>query len=247
MAIRQKLAAGQLFTLYHLGAIGHLTDRQLLERFTAGEGEPAELAFAALVERHGPMVLRVCSALLRDPHDAQDAFQATFLVLLRKARELWIHDSLGPWLHRVARRVANRVQTSARRRREYERKAAESRTVLSLVGCGPDEPWSILHEEIDRLPERYRLPVVLCHLEGQSHELAAKTLRLPVGTLKSRLHRARDLLRGRLSRRGMDLPAGLLTAARISSGADAALSLPLFQSFLARRLDPDSIEPGRAV
>ncbi len=232
MAIRQQFMAGQLFTLYHLGAIGDLTDGQLLERFTAGKGQPAELAFGALVERHGPMVLRVCTNALRDPHDAQDAFQATFLVLLRKAPELWIHDSLGPWLHRVARRVADRVQMSARRRREYERKAAESRTTLGFEGCGPDEPAMVLHEEIDRLPERYRVPVVLCHLEGQSHELAAKTLRVPVGTLKSRLHRARDLLRGRLTRRGADLPAGLLTEARPSSGADGALSLPLFQSFV---------------
>ena len=166
---------------------------------------PAELAFTALVERHGPMVLRVCSALLRDPHDAQDAFQATFLVLLRKSRELWVHDSLGPWLHRVARRTAERAQAIAtpppRVRAPGGRVADHSRPLAAIT----TQPGSVLHEEIDRLPERLRVLVVLCHLEGQSQELAAKTLSLPVGTVKSRLHRARDLLRDRLTQRGVRL------------------------------------------
>ena len=175
MTIRPKLTTGHLSTLFHLGAIGDLSDRQLLERFATGQGEPADLAFNAILERHGPMVLRVCNALLRDPHDAQDAFQATFLVLLRKSRELWVHDSLGPWLHRVARRTAARAQAIARRRRECERKAAVSRTAPH-DRAGHDPPSSVLHDEIDRLPERLRVLVVLCHLEGQSQELAARTL-----------------------------------------------------------------------
>ncbi len=111
MAIRTNGAVlRQLQTLFDLGSIGDLTDGQLLERFTTSGGESAELAFAALVERHGPMVLRVCRSSLQDPNDAQDAFQATFLVLVRKARSLWVQDSLGPWLHRVARRVAARAR-----------------------------------------------------------------------------------------------------------------------------------------
>src|SRR5690348_5256374 len=100
-------ASRHVRTLFHLGTVGSLTDRQLLER-SAGEGaDAAELPFAALVERHGPMVLRVCRSVLRDPHDAHDAFQATFLVLLRRAGSLWVRDSIGPWLHQVAYRVAS--------------------------------------------------------------------------------------------------------------------------------------------
>ena len=102
---RVGAAAGRLRALREGGSVRELTDGQLLERFATGRGEAAELAFAALVERHGPMVLRVCRGVLRDPHDAQDAFQATFLVLVRKARALWVRDSLGPWLHQVAYRT----------------------------------------------------------------------------------------------------------------------------------------------
>ena len=119
-------ALRQLRTLFNVGAIRELTDGQLLERFATGRGEAAELAFAALVERHGPMVLRVCRGVLADPHDAQDAFQATFLVLVRKARALWVRDSLGPWLHQVAYRTASWARSAAARRRRHERRAAGS-------------------------------------------------------------------------------------------------------------------------
>ena len=231
MATGQKSIAGPLFTLFHVGAIGTFSDRQLLECIASGDHEPAEFAFTALVERHGPMVLRVCSALLRDPHDAQDAFQATFLVLIRKSHELWVHDSLGPWMHRVARRTAERAQALARRRRECERRAAESRTILDHSPRS-DTTWSILHDEIDRLPERLRVLVVLCHLEGQSQALAARTLSLPIGTVKSRLHRARDLLRDRLTQRGAAFSAGLLSAKPAPEAADALRSLPLFESMV---------------
>jgi len=213
-----------------LGAVGDLSDGQLLEWFTTRDGEPAELAFAALVERHGPMVLRVCRNLLSDPHDAEDAFQATFLVLVQKARRVWVRDSLAPWLHRVANLVAARARASKRRRREYERRAAESRPAL-IAGAGDWEGLgAVLHEEIDRLQDRYRLPVVLCHLEGLTHERAARLLGLPVGTLKSRLRRARELLRSRLSRRGLALPGGLLIAESASRGAQATLPLSLVDS-----------------
>ena len=231
MAIgRQRLAIGQLRTLYHLGAIGDVSDRQLLERFTSAEADQAELAFAALVERHGPMVLRVCSVLLRNPHDAQDAFQATFLVFLRKARELWIRDSLGPWLHRVAKRLAVQVQASARRRRAFERRAAESRGAPIAEARELEKGWAVLHQEIDRLPERYRVLVIHCHLEGQSHELAAKALALPVGTVKSRLHRAREILRVRLARRGAAFSVALLGAEMASKSAAAGISSTLSTS-----------------
>ena len=111
--------------LFNVGTAGGLTDGQLLERFTAQGGEAAELAFATLVERHGPMVLRVCRSVLRDPEEAHDAFQATFLVLVRRAGSLWVRDSLGPWLHQVAYRVASCARSAAARRRRHERRAAE--------------------------------------------------------------------------------------------------------------------------
>ena len=101
------IALRHLDTLFNVGAVGGLTDAQLLELFTTGRDEAAELAFTVLVDRHGPMVLRVCQAVLRDSHDAQDAFQATFLVLVKKARGLWVRESLGPWLHQVAHRTAS--------------------------------------------------------------------------------------------------------------------------------------------
>jgi RNA polymerase sigma factor (sigma-70 family) len=217
----------QLRTLFNLGAIGELTDGQLLERFATQDGEAAELAFAALVERHGPMVLRVCRNTLRDPNDVQDAFQATFLALVQKARSLWVRDSLGPWLHRVAHRVATRARSSAARRREHERRAASSRPTLVSERGDWEDLVALLHEEIDRLPERYRVPVVLCDLQGLTHEKAARHLGWPVGTLKSRLARARELLRGRLSRRGLGLPSGLLIAEKGLGGAFRAVEVVL--------------------
>jgi DNA-directed RNA polymerase specialized sigma24 family protein len=113
-------------TLFDVGVHSGLTDSQLLERFATHRGEAAELAFAALIERHGPMVLRACRGILRDDHEAMDAFQATFLVLVRKRKSLWVRDSLGPWLHRVACRAAGRAHADATRRRRLERRTAAS-------------------------------------------------------------------------------------------------------------------------
>ena len=207
MKTRPKGRFGQqLRTVFNLGSIGDLTDGQLLERFATRGGEAAELAFAALVERHGPMVLRVCRHALVEVHDAEDAFQATFLILVKQARSLWVQDSLGPWLHRVAHRVAVRARSSAARVREHERCAAEARPDLLKETRDWDEVVQHLHEEIDRLPERYRVPVVLCDLEGLTHEKAARHLGWPVGTLKTRLARARELLRSRLCGRGLGVP-----------------------------------------
>lgn len=115
--IRERSLRRRLEALFDLGAIRELTDGQLLERFARGEGEAAGLAFAALVERHGAMVMRVCRAQLADPHECHDAFQATFLVLIEKARGLWVKDSLGPWLHQVAVRTASAARLAAIRRR----------------------------------------------------------------------------------------------------------------------------------
>jgi RNA polymerase sigma factor (sigma-70 family) len=194
--------------LFHAGTVTGWTDGQLLERFVTDGGDVAEQAFAALVERHGPMVWRVCCAILRDEHDAQDAFQATFLVLVRRAGALWVRDSLGPWLHRVASRAAVRAQVAASRRCAAERRSVEMARPAKNETIGEDL-GGLIHEEIDRLPDRYRMPVVLCDVEGCSYEEAARHLRCPVGTVKSRLARSRERLRERLARRGVTVPAGL--------------------------------------
>jgi HlyD family secretion protein len=227
---KDRVALGELRTLFSVGAIGDLTDGQLLERFATDRGEVAERAFATLVERHGPMVLRVCRSVLVDAHDAQDAFQATFLVLVRRARALWVRDSLGPWLHQVAFRTAACARTKAARRRRHERRAAlpteEVRAeVENRIGAA-------LHEEIERLPERYRAPLVLCDLEGSTHEQAARHLGWPVGTIKSRLSRGRERLRDRLARRGFAPGVGLL-AARGLQAADALIAPTLVDSTTA--------------
>jgi RNA polymerase sigma factor (sigma-70 family) len=233
VAIRPNTAIfRQIQTLFDVGVIGDLTDTQLLERFTTLDHEAAELAFAALVERHGPMVLRVCRNLLNNPHDAQDAFQATFLVLVQKARSLWVKDSLAPWLHRVAHRVASRARASTVRRRDHERRAAEQKPTLVYYEDKTEGLLGPLHKEIDRLPERYRVAVILCDLQGLSHERASRQLGWPVGTVKSRLARARQLLRSRLTGRGFGSPAILVITKAATNSVDSAVSLRMVESTL---------------
>ena len=220
-----------LRTLFALGAAETLTDGQLLERFATGRGDPAELAFAALVERHGPMVLRAARATLRDEHSARDAFQATFLILARKARSLWVRDSLGPWLHSVARRVALEARSAEARRRRVEASASRPEAFVPDDRPG-DDLARVLDEEIGRLPPRYWLAVVACHLEGLTQHEAAAQLGWPVGTLQSRLARGRLRLRDRLQRRGLAPSLVLLSGklapippALIASTARAALAV----------------------
>jgi RNA polymerase sigma factor (sigma-70 family) len=221
---RYGAALKQIQTLWSVGTVGGLTDGQLLERFTCGTREAAELAFAALVERHGLMVLRVCQSVLRDGHDAEDAFQATFLVLARKAGSIRKHDSLSGWLHGVACRVAACAKAATARRVRHERTKAEA-APTSVDDRDPDDLASVLHQELERLPEKYRAPIVLCYLESLTHEQAAQQLRWPVGTVRSRLARAREQLRGRLMRRGLAPSLGLLEEA-IQIGKTARAALP---------------------
>ena len=216
------LSRRSIRTLFDVGTVAGSTDGQLLERFATRRDEGAELAFAALVERHGPMVLRACRGILGDDHEAMDAFQATFLVLARKGGSLWVRDSLGPWLHRVACRAAGRARSSAARRRMIEARAAE---MAEARDGGDDlkELAAVVHEEIDRLPERYRSTVVLCDLEGRTCEEAARHLGCPVGTVGSRLARGRQRLRDRLRRRGLAPDAGLLAASAGWQGPGASI------------------------
>jgi RNA polymerase sigma factor (sigma-70 family) len=190
-----------------VSAVGQ-TDRHLLERYALRRDESA---FATLVDRHGPAVLRCCRALLGDDHEAADAFQAVFLVLARKAGSLRVRDSLAPWLRDVARKVAAHARADAARRRRHE-----SRQPARVCSHDPsaDDSGAVVREEVGRLPSRYREAVELCDLEGLTHEEAARHLGWPVGTVKSRQARGRDRLRTRLTARGL-APASLaLLAAR---------------------------------
>ena len=192
----------QVGVLFEAGTLGGWGDGALLDRFASGRDPASEAAFACLVERHGPMVLRVCRAGLGDEHEAHDAFQAVFLVLARKARTVRIRDTIGPWLHGVAWRVAARARAAGLRRRRHERRAAEM-AARSFEPKAGDDAESALHEEVRRLPEAFRAAVVLCDLEGLTTDGAAERLGVPVGTVRSRLYRGRDRLRGRLLRRGL--------------------------------------------
>jgi RNA polymerase sigma factor (sigma-70 family) len=217
-----------LKTLFEDGVPAGLTDGQLLERFATGRGEAAELAFAVLVERHGPMVLRVARGILRDDHDAQDAFQATFLILVRKGRSLWVRDSLGPWLHRVACRAAGRARADAGRRRALERGLAEM-TPYRVVADDRDGLAAAVHEELNRLPDRFRVPIVLCDLEGRTCEEAARHLGCPIGTIGSRLARGRERLRGRLVRRGLAPAVGALMSVLSTDSQGAGMPAALLK------------------
>jgi RNA polymerase sigma factor (sigma-70 family) len=184
-----------------------LPDEKLLDQFLGPDGTAAEDAFVALVRRHGPMVRGVCRRTLGRLHDAEDAVQATFLVLARKAGRIRDRRALGRWLYRVASRIAVCSRTDSARRRAHEGQGAG----MSAVTPGPEHDSArsvlrlVLHEEVDRLPAAYRSAVVLCYLEERTNEEAAAVLRWPVGTVKSRLARARELLRARLTRRGLTL------------------------------------------
>jgi RNA polymerase sigma factor (sigma-70 family) len=229
------IALRQLKALFSIGVIGGVTDAQLLEWFTSHRDETADLAFRALVERHGPMVFRVCRAILRDTADADDAFQATFLVLVRRAGSLWVRDSLGPWLHQVACRSASCARKAAARRRRHELRAAKMTSRPPHDGdC--DDVGALLHEEVGHLPERYREAVVLCLLEGLTPEQAARLLNCPVGTVHSRLARGREQLRGRLTRRGLAAPAGLFSAGLAGDIASVAVPPALVDSTIRAAL-----------
>jgi RNA polymerase sigma factor (sigma-70 family) len=208
-------------TLFEVGTVGGLTDGQLLEQFGSRNDNAGETAFAALVTRHGPMVLCVCRSLLGDAHDAEDAFQATFLVLAKRARSIREPELLGNWLYGVARKTAQKSRARrARWRKQTEREASMSsvavdgRAELGPIHC---EETAALHEEVDRLPHRLRVPIVLCYLEGLTHAEAARRLRWPIGTVRSRMARARGLLRTRLTRRGLAYAAVALASERAHS------------------------------
>ncbi|HMC66204.1 MAG TPA: sigma-70 family RNA polymerase sigma factor, partial [Gemmataceae bacterium] len=203
---------------------GHLPDHVLLERFTRGREEGA---FASLVRRHGPLVLGVCRRVLHNQHDAEDAFQATFLVLARKAASVGKQGSLAGWLYQVAYHLAIKARAQAVNRQQYEKQFSSRPAADPLEELTGRELLRVLDEELQDLPDRYRTPLVLCYLEGQTRDQAAHQLGWSVRTLHRRLEEGKERLRFRLARRGMALPAGLLAAGLTQGAATAAVPATL--------------------
>jgi RNA polymerase sigma factor (sigma-70 family) len=210
-------SAGQhLQRLFAEGSLTGLSDGQLLERYLTRHDE---LAFETLVERHAAMVLTVCRRSLADASNLDDAFQATFLVLARRSRGVRNQKALASWLFGVARRVCLLANRAAVRRRKHERRAAEQRGTQRKCPTEPDENAALVYEEIERLPSAYRLPVVLCLMEGRSRAEAAEALRWTEGMVRGRLARARRLLRSRLIRRGVVPGAAMAVLTREGTAA----------------------------
>jgi RNA polymerase sigma factor (sigma-70 family) len=219
-----------LRSLYRYGVTGHLTDEQLLDRFVARRDESGEEAFAELLERHGPMVLGVCRRVLGNAHEAEDAFQATFLVLARKATSILRREHVVSWLYGVAFRTAIQARARSARRRKREQRVSRPVRVDPPGAEFTDELRAILDEEIAHLPARYQGALVLCELEGVSRPEAARRLGVPEGTLSSRLARAKGQLRDRLVRRGIGVTAGALSAALLREAHACKLPLSLSES-----------------
>jgi RNA polymerase sigma factor (sigma-70 family) len=209
-----------------LGAVSatRLSDGQLLERFLAHRDDTA---VEVLVRRYGPLVFGVCRRVLHNVHTAEDAFQATFLVLIRKASSLDRGRPLGSWLYTVAFRLALRARANELRRRRCEEVAARGRPAPEGPLPSPSDLEVALEEELNKLPERYRAPLVLCHLQGKTNDQAAEILGCPRGSMAARLDQARARLRENLARRGFVVPAAAVAAALAAAGAEASVPLPL--------------------
>jgi RNA polymerase sigma factor (sigma-70 family) len=206
-----------------------LSDQDLLEEFLGGEGFESEVAFRTLVVRHGPMVLGICRHVLIQHADAEDAFQATFFVLARNGASIRNRSELSGWLCQVAYRTAFKLRVCLVRRQNLERQGvAMSHEAIEYEFPEERAAWNelrpVLHEEVNRLPEKFRIPVILSYLEGKTNEEVAALLQWPVGTVKGRLSRARALLRSRLTRRGALSAAFLVTA--LSEGTVLAEVVP---------------------
>jgi RNA polymerase sigma factor (sigma-70 family) len=240
---RGKSAVASLRQALFVRECGGLGDGELLGRFLA---QRDEAAFAALVRRHGPMVLGVCRRVLGHAQDAEDAFQATFLVLVRNAASIRKQESVGNWLYGVAYRTALEARSAAARRHAAERQV--KRMPEPTVGPAEvgDDLRPILDAELSRLPDRYRAAVVLCDLEGRPRREAARVLGIPEGTLSSRLAAGRRRLAGRLARRGITLSAGALAAGLGLRTACAAVPAQLVQATVASALAFTAALPAAA-
>jgi cytochrome c peroxidase len=222
-----NVAVRELQTLLTVGSLGRLSDEQLLDRFVE---QREDAVFEAIVHRHGPMVWGVCRRVLRDRHDAEDAFQATFIVLARKAASIMIREKLGHWLYGVAYKTAKKAKSMRAKRRMREVQVTEVPEPIVVSDEPRDAGAESLDRELSRLPDRYRIPVVLCGLEGRSHREAAEQLGWPIGTVSSRLSRAKLLLAKRLTRRGLSLSSGSLAVLLAQESEAAAMPARLIVS-----------------
>jgi RNA polymerase sigma factor (sigma-70 family) len=231
----------QLLRLARAPADGTLSDGDLLDRFVGGRDESA---FRELLRRHASLVLGVCRRVVHTEQDAEDAFQATFLILVQKAGAVRGRPSLASWLHGVAYRCAARLRSARARRHRHEGRVAPAPAVVPP----PDLLWlevrQALDEELGRLPEKYRAPLVLCYLQGKTQCEAARDLGWRPGVLRGRLERGRERLRARLARRGLALSAGLLAGALTTDAAGAVLPAALAAGTLKAAL---LVAAGRAV
>jgi RNA polymerase sigma factor (sigma-70 family) len=228
MASRQLgVVVEQLRRLTEQAQHKHLPDQQLVDLFVR---DHSEAAFQTLIGRHGPMVLGVCGRVLSQPEDVEDAFQATFLVLVRKAASLRRGGSVRNWLYGVACRTAARAKVDAAKRRAREASLPPRVPADTLAEITVRELLTVLDEELCRLPEKHQGPLLLCYLDGKTRDEAAAELGWSLATLGRRLERGRELLRARLARRGIALPAALVPLLLIESGARAAVPMALATS-----------------
>ena len=232
MAAGEIKRTGAVCRATQLGEGVDRTDGQLLEHF---QSHRDEAAFTVLVERHGPMVMGVCRRLLRNEQDAEDACQAVFMVLVRKMTSLMTRPTVGDWLYGVAYRTALKARTSTARRRFKESQVVMANPRDTEVLWPDLQP--LLDQELGCLPEKYRVPIILCDLEGKTRREAARLLDWPEGTVSGRLSRAHTMLRRRLARRGLLLSGGGLALALVESAAQANVSAPFAAATVAAATD----------
>jgi RNA polymerase sigma factor (sigma-70 family) len=236
--------------LQHLHAVAdastgaEATDGQLLGRFLI---DREESAFAALVRRHGPMVLSVCRRVLHNAHDAEDVFQAAFLLLARKAATTRKPESVASWLHGVAYNLALKARTQKARRQAHERRAGTMRKTEPTLKAAWHELQALVDEALLELPAKYRTALVLCYLEGKTHEEIARPLGSPLGTVRAWMARGRKLLQARLARRGVVASAATLAAVVATSSARAALPRSLMAPTVTAALQYAAGRPAAAV
>jgi RNA polymerase sigma factor (sigma-70 family) len=220
---RKNPLLDQLRRMAALQQLRQMPDRELLAQFT-GQGD--ETAFRVLMDRYGPMVLRVCKRILGNDHDAEDAYQATFFVLASKAGSQRWQESVASWLHGVAVRVAREARRAAHRRRLHEQQAPEKKTADAPTDVSLRETCGLLEEELAQLPEKYRKPLIQCQLMNRRQDEVARELGCTVRAIKHRLEQGKDLLQKRLAARGVTI-TGILLSLILSPGREATAVPPI--------------------
>lgn len=243
--LRADAVFNRIVKLVAIQDLDQRADAELVERFAQ---QRDEAAFETLLRRHGPMIVRLCRRLADNETDAEDVFQATFLVFARKAGSLRKSASVGSWLYGVANRLASKSRTGAQRRREKSKNVPlPPPTTDALSTLTVAEAERILHEELSRLPIRFRDPIIMCHLEGKTRDQAARALGCALGTLKDRLLRGKEMLRVRLNRRGVGIPAAMVAGLISETVNGAAVNQSLAQTVVQSATSGSSISASVAT